>query len=92
MSQVLQPQAAEISAAPRTTSRELTRQLSYTITPTSAAGCAGNTFTVNGNSTFRAGRCIHPGDTDRLFRCSYRTDSLEHEQQHGRNDLCMDKG
>ncbi len=65
--------------------------VTYTITPTSAAGCVGNSFYSNSNSTIGAGRSSHTGHTDRLFGCSHHHNSAEHEQQHGRNDVCLDK-
>ena len=49
--------------------------VTYTITPTSAAGCAGNTFTATVIVRSEPVGVSTPVDTDRLFRCSYHADS-----------------
>ena len=92
MSQVLQPQAAEISAAPRTMSRELIRQLSI-LSPRRVQRVVQ---AIRSQSTVIV-RSEPVGVSTPVTQtvCSDAAITpivLEHEQQHGRNDLYMDKG
>ena len=66
--------------------------VTYTITPTSAAGCAGNTFTATVIVRSEPVGVSTPSTQTVCSDAAITPIVLEYQQQHGRNDLCMDKG